>query len=59
MLPAASVPHLTPDTPAADAVTLLAGGASGRAVVVDDGGRLVGILSLTDVARALAAGRPV
>ena len=59
MLPAASVLHLTPGTPAADAVTLLAEGASGRAVVVDDDGRLVGIVSLTDIARALAAGRPV
>ena len=42
MVPAASVPHLAPGTPASDAVEVLAGGASGRAVVVDGDGRLVG-----------------
>lgn len=59
MIPAEAVPHLTPGTLASDAVEALAGASSGRGVVIDDRGRLVGILSLTDIARALAAGRPV
>jgi Zn-dependent protease/predicted transcriptional regulator len=59
MVPAELVPHLTPETAAAGAVDTLNRGAAGRAVVVDAEGRLVGILSLSDVARALAAGRPV
>lgn len=56
MVPAEAVPHLTPGTLASDAVEVLAGASSGRGVVVDDRARLVGILSLTDIARALAAG---
>jgi CBS domain-containing protein len=59
MVAATSVPQLAPETPAADAVEALADASSGRALVVDASGRLVGILSLTDIARALAAGRPV
>ncbi len=59
MVAATSVPRLAPDTPAAAAVEALASASSGRGLVVDAAGRLVGILSLTDIARALAAGRPV
>jgi CBS domain-containing protein len=59
MIPATGVPQLTAETPATDAVGALAGASSGRGLVVDATGRLVGILSLTDIARALAAGRPV
>jgi Zn-dependent protease/CBS domain-containing protein len=55
MIPADSVPRLAPATPASDAVEALAEGSSGRALVVDRDGSLVGILSLTDIARALAA----
>jgi len=58
MVPAEAVPQLTPETPAVDAAELLADRSAGRGVVLDRG-RLVGILSLSDVARALAAGRPV
>jgi len=58
MIPAEDVPELTPDTPAADAIDLLADRSAGRGVVLDRG-RLVGILSLSDIARALAIGQPV
>jgi Zn-dependent protease/predicted transcriptional regulator len=58
MVPADAVAQLTPETPAVDAAELLADRSAGRGVVLDRG-RLVGILSLSDVVRALAAGRPV
>jgi CBS domain-containing protein len=58
MIPAEAVPQFTPETTAADAVELLAGGSIGRGVVLRRG-RVVGILSLSDVARAVAAGWPV
>ena len=53
-----SVPHFSPDTPAMAALDELVESGVGRGVVVDQG-RLVGIISMTDVARALALGRPV
>ena len=53
-----SVPHFSPDTPAMAALDELVGGGVGRGVVVDQE-RLVGIISMTDLARALALGRPV
>ncbi len=59
MLPAADVIFLSPNALASDAVDLLSRGSVGRGVVVDERGRMVGILSLTDIARALATGRPV
>jgi len=60
MIPADEVVHVSPSTPAGDALDLVLESGSGRAVVID-GGSLVGILSLTDLARAVAehAGAPV
>jgi PDZ domain-containing secreted protein/Zn-dependent protease/CBS domain-containing protein len=51
MLPGEDVPVLDPDTPMMDALSALRSG-PGRAVVVDQG-RVVGILSMADVARSL------
>lgn len=50
--PAQDVPLARPDEPLADLLTRMAGGADGRALVVEDG-RVVGIISPTDVARLL------
>jgi Zn-dependent protease/predicted transcriptional regulator len=55
MIPAAEVPTLRPDTAAIDALVELSGSTANRGVVLD-GGRLVGILSAADLARALEAG---
>jgi Zn-dependent protease/CBS domain-containing protein len=54
MLPVAEVPSLRPD---ADVTSVLPelGTDLGRALVLDDDGRLVGLLSVTDVMRALEA----
>jgi Zn-dependent protease/CBS domain-containing protein len=57
MLPAGDVPRLDADAPAIDALAELASGDVNRALVVDDG-RLEGLLSITDLARALDARRP-
>jgi Zn-dependent protease/CBS domain-containing protein len=53
-LPLASVVVLREDTPLAEAAVLLRGGRDGRALVVD-GDRLVGLLSVSDLARAARA----
>jgi Zn-dependent protease/CBS domain-containing protein len=58
LLPLADVPLLTRDTPATDAAETLAASSVGRGLVFADG-ELIGILSLTDVARAIALGRVV
>jgi Zn-dependent protease/CBS domain-containing protein len=60
MTPAEEVVHLSPSTPAGAALDLLVESGPGRAVVIDSD-RLVGILSLTDLARAVAehAGYPL
>jgi CBS domain-containing protein len=58
MIPADRVVALTPGTSALAALDELVQHGAGRAVVLD-GGELVGILSVTDLARALASGRPV
>jgi len=50
------VPQLTEDEPAVDALTELSAPRANRALVVDDG-HLAGLLSITDVARALEVGR--
>jgi predicted transcriptional regulator len=56
MLPLADVPVLRPDRELTDALADVAGdGGVGRALVVDEAGRLVGLLSVTDVMRALEA----
>jgi Zn-dependent protease/CBS domain-containing protein len=54
MLDRGQVPVLSPDDPAIDALTELAESPAGRALVLDDG-MLVGLLSVTDLARALEA----
>jgi CBS domain protein len=58
LIPAYAVPRFSPATPAGEAADELARGACGRELIVEDG-ELVGILSLSDIARALAFGRPV
>jgi Zn-dependent protease/CBS domain-containing protein len=57
MLTASQVPQFTSQTPVADALDQLAQGA-GRGLVLADG-KLVGIVSISDIARALVLGRAV
>jgi Zn-dependent protease/CBS domain-containing protein len=57
MLPRADVPVVDEDDPLADAASALGGDGVGRALVVGDDDRLLGLLSVTDVARALEIGR--
>ena len=56
MIPRDEVPLLDEDQPAIDALAELSTSELNRALVVDDG-RLVGLLSITDLARALEVGR--
>ncbi len=58
MIPTDRVPRFSPDIPAGEALDQLVRSNIGRGVVVEDG-RLVGVLSVTDLARALTLGRPV
>jgi predicted transcriptional regulator len=51
------VPRLTEDEAAVDALADLSAPTANRGLVVDNG-HLVGILSITDLARALEVGRP-
>jgi Zn-dependent protease/CBS domain-containing protein len=55
MLPLEKVPQLRADEPAAEALAELNDGL-GRGVVLEDGNRLAGLLSITDVVRALEVG---
>ncbi|MCC6222103.1 MAG: site-2 protease family protein [Thermoleophilia bacterium] len=57
MLPLDTVPVLDPGDELVEAASALAEGTAGRALVLEDG-RLVGLLSLTDIARALEVGGP-
>jgi Zn-dependent protease/CBS domain-containing protein len=57
MLPRTDVPLLTEDESAIDALAELSTSRVNRGLVVDDG-RLAGLLSITDLARALEVGRP-
>jgi Zn-dependent protease/predicted transcriptional regulator len=57
MLPLDRVPVLTPDTPVTEAFSEVSSSAARRALVVDDG-KLAGILSITDLLRAIELGRP-
>ncbi len=57
MIPLDRVPLLTEDTKAVDALAALSSPTSNRALVVDNG-HLAGLLSITDLARALEVGRP-
>jgi Zn-dependent protease/CBS domain-containing protein len=56
MLPIDEVPQLTEDERAVDALAELSAPRASRALVVDDG-HLAGLLSVTDLARALEVGR--
>jgi Zn-dependent protease len=57
MLPLTEVPVLAPDVPAAEALRRVAASDIGRALVVESG-RLVGLLSISDLLRALELGPP-
>ncbi|MGI5270203.1 site-2 protease family protein [Nonomuraea sp. CA-218870] len=51
--PPGEVPAATPEEPLMDLLPRMAGCADGRAVVLDPGGRLVGLLTPTDVSRVI------
>src|SRR5215207_2510261 len=51
--PPTEVPTAHPDEPLVDLLERMDGCSDGRAVVVDDAGRVVGVLSSTDVAQSL------
>ena len=53
--PPNEVPIARPEEPLTDLLERMQGCADGRAVVVDDLGRVIGVLSASDVARAWAA----
>jgi Zn-dependent protease len=57
MIPLDRVPLLAEDTKAVDALSALSSPTSNRALVVDNG-HLAGLLSITDLARALEVDRP-
>jgi Zn-dependent protease len=57
MIPRNEVPLLTEDESAIDALAKLSSSNVNRGLVVDDG-TLLGLLSITDLARALEVGRP-
>jgi predicted transcriptional regulator len=57
MIPREKVPLLHEDEQAIDALAELSASEVNRGLVVDDG-RLAGLLSITDLARALEVGRP-
>jgi len=56
MIPIGEVPQFTQDELAVDALQELSGRTGNRALVIDDG-HLDGVLSITDIARALEVGR--
>jgi Zn-dependent protease len=56
MIPLGEVPQLTEDERAVDALADLSSPTSNRGLVIE-GGRLAGLLSITDLARALQVGR--
>jgi Zn-dependent protease len=57
MIPLDQVPLLAEDAKAVDALAALSGPAANRGLVVENG-HLAGLLSITDLARALEVGRP-
>jgi Zn-dependent protease len=57
MLPLEDVPQLTEEDDLVDALAKLGSSGVGRGLVLEDG-RLAGLLSLTDLSRALEIGRP-
>jgi CBS domain-containing protein len=56
MIPLEQVPTLRPDEPLFDALGTLSEASVGRGLVLE-GTRLLGLLSVTDLARALEVGR--
>ncbi len=52
-VPAEAVPTALPDEPLTELLPRLAGAESGRALVVDHIGRIIGIVTPTDIARTL------
>jgi Zn-dependent protease/CBS domain-containing protein len=58
MTPAPRMPAVTPETGAAEVLRLLREGESDRAVVLDDGGRLLGFIDVDAFARFVNAARP-
>jgi len=56
MIPLDQVPQLAEDEKAVDALAELSAPRASRALVVDDG-HLAGLLSISDLARALEVGR--
>jgi CBS domain-containing protein len=56
MIPLDEVPQLTEEEPAVDALADLSSPNSNRGLVIEHG-RLAGLLSITDLARALQVGR--
>jgi Zn-dependent protease/CBS domain-containing protein len=58
MLPLEEVPRLTGDEELFDALGELSEGAVNRGLVLADGNRLEGFISITDLARVLETGRP-
>jgi CBS domain-containing protein len=57
MIPFEDVPVVGEDTPATEALRIIGGSATRRALVVEQG-RLVGLISVTDLVRALETPRP-
>ena len=57
MTPAGDLPAVTPETQAVDVLRLLREKAADRAVVVDDGGRLLGFIDVDAILRFVNAGR--
>ncbi|MEU8107192.1 site-2 protease family protein [Nonomuraea muscovyensis] len=51
--PPEEVPSARPDEPLTELLTRMGGGADGRAVVLDPGGRLVGLLTPSDISRII------
>jgi Zn-dependent protease len=58
MLPLDRVPQLSGDEPLAEALAELSEGPVNRGLVLADGNRLTGFLSITDLARVIETGRP-
>ena len=57
MTPAGELPAVTPETQAVDVLRMLRENATDRAVVVDDGGRLLGFIDVDAILRFVNAGR--
>jgi Zn-dependent protease len=58
MLPLDRVPQLSGDEPLAEALAELSEGPVNRGLVLEDGNRLAGLLSITDLARVIETGTP-